>query len=144
SAVDAVTVSDELVTASDELLSDVVSAQLTPEQWRTTCTSTATQLASLESAPQGGTWSALAALLRVRAGELLSAADALAAAGHEVGHQRYLDASDLLAAVDPATIDARHEAELALLRGVVSSATGEHEAAHRLLLALCRDPATPF
>ncbi|WP_110206000.1 helix-turn-helix transcriptional regulator [Nocardioides daejeonensis] len=142
SAVDAVTDSDGVVTASDELLSDVVSAQLTPQMWRTVCASTATQLTSMENA-ESTTWTALAALLRVRAGESLSAAEAVAAASHEVGHQRYAEASDLLAAADPATLDARHEAELMLLRGVVSSATGEHEAAHRLLLALSRDPATP-
>lgn len=124
-----------IVSVGNPLLADVIRDDLTVAEWRGICATLAGELALL-----GEDWFGLASLLRVRSGQLLTAEEAERAAGRAVARNRWVEASDLLAAIDPASLDPAspdpaREASLALLRGATLSGSGEHEAAARELSA---------
>ncbi len=128
---------DDRVAMAGTLLVDIVREELSVDAWQLACSALAEELTE-----HGPDWSATVSLLRIRAGMALDADSGLRAAERAVAAHRWVEASDLLAGIDPSTMAAHHEPRLALLRGAALSGSGEHEAAVRHLRAALESPAS--
>lgn len=123
------------VAVAGRLLADVVRGEATAEAWRLASSALAEELASY-----GAEWSAIAHLLRVRAGDSLDCRDGIVAAQRAVNDQRWAEASDLVAGIAPDSIAPEQTPTIAMLRGAALSGAGEHEAAARHLQTAAQDP----